>query len=144
VGATHTVAIGSGLTVVWLISWCGSAANSCDLSGLAFLALFALATAGVTLSISAPAARRLVYRRFRGTTRAISWYFMVTVGIRFLFVVPPLWVLGLVDVAVVDTLLPDANAAAFIAVTAGAHGMGAFLFALVSLRGAAALETVEG
>ncbi len=80
------------------------------------------------------AVRREVFARFEGATRAIWRYLILTVGLRFLFVIPPLWVLGLFDVAVVDALLPDAHGAVFITVVALAHGLGAAAFVLISLR----------
>ncbi len=140
IGAVHAVAIALGLALVWLMSVCRSSTDSCDVGGMAFLALFAVGAAAATMLLTLPAVRRQVFARFEGATRAIWRFLIVTVGLRFLFIIPPLWLLGLMDIAIVDALLPDAHGAVFIAVVALAHGMGAGGFVLISLRHASARE----
>lgn len=134
VGGAHSIAIALGLGLVWLASQCRAKTDSCEFGGLAFLALFAVGAGAATLAITVPVARRLMFDRFEGTTRALWRYLIVTVGLRLLFVIPPLWVLALFDLAIIDALLPDAHGTIFIGVAAVTHGLGAFVFALVSLR----------
>ncbi len=134
IGAVHAVAIGLGLSLVWLLSVCRASTDSCDVGGIAFLALFAAGAAAATMLLTIPAVRRLVFAQFEGVTRAIWRFLILTVGLRFLFIIPQLWLLGLIDIAMVDVLLPDAHGALFISVVALAHGMGAGGFVLVSLR----------
>lgn len=134
IGFIHTVAIALGLTLVWLLSVCRASTDTCDVGGVAFLALFAAGAATATILLTVQAVRREVFARFEGATRAIWRYLILTVGLRFLFVIPPLWVLGLFDIAIVDALLPDAHGAVFITVVALAHGLGAAGFVLISLR----------
>jgi hypothetical protein len=135
IGFIHAVAIALGLTLVWFLSVCRASTDACDVGGGAFLALFAAGAATATMLLTVPAVRRRVFARFEGATRAIWLYLILTVGLRFLFfVIPPLWVIGLIDVAIVDALLPHAHGAVFVTVVALAHGVGAAAFVLISLR----------
>lgn len=134
IGVVHAVAIALGLTLVWLLSVCRTSTESCDVGGTTFLGLFAAGAVAATMLLTVPTVKRHVFAEFEDATRAIWRFLILTVGLRLLFIIPPLWVLGLIDIAIVDALLPGAHGALFISVVALAHGAGAAASVLISLR----------
>lgn len=140
IGVVHTVAIALGLTLVWLLSVCPRSTEGCDVGETTFPALFAAGAVAATMLLTVPALKRHVFAQFEDATRAFWLFLILTVGWRLLFVIPPLWVLGLLDIAIVDALLPEAPGALFIAPVALAHGGSAAAFVLVWLRRAIPAE----
>jgi hypothetical protein len=93
-----------------------------------------------TLLLTVPTVKRQVSAKFDNVTHAIWLFLILTFGWRLLFVIPPLWVLGLFDIAIIDALLPGAHGALLIAAVALAHGGAAAAFVLVSRRRAIPAE----